>query len=122
MRSFKRSVGRWQIDCNGKRPDGTVLRPQNTRHKSLSKLFMCMFVDFSVTFYIVMIYCLLELCTAMRDKNVDLLIIEGMGRALHTNLTAEFKCECLKMAVVKNPWLAKRLGGDIFSVIFQYET
>ncbi|XP_077293741.1 4'-phosphopantetheine phosphatase isoform X2 [Arctopsyche grandis] len=63
-----------------------------------------------------------KLCTAMRDKNVDLLIIEGMGRALHTNLTAEFKCECLKMAVVKNPWLAKRLGGDIFSVIFQYET
>lgn len=58
----------------------------------------------------------------MVENEVDLIIIEGMGRALHTNLYAEFTCESLKLAVVKNKWLAARLGGDIFSVIFQYDS
>jgi len=58
----------------------------------------------------------------MTDKQVDLIVLEGMGRALHTNLYAKFKCESLKVAVVKNRWLATRLGGDMFSVIFKYET
>ena len=57
----------------------------------------------------------------MTEKRVDLIVLEGMGRALHTNLYAKFKCESLKVAVVKNRWLATRLGGDMFSVIFKYE-
>lgn len=52
---------------------------------------------------------------------VDLVVIEGMGRAVHTNLYARFCVSCLKIAVIKNSWLAFRLGGDLFSVIFQYE-
>ena len=57
----------------------------------------------------------------MIEKQVDLLVLEGMGRAIHTNLFAKFKCECLKVAVLKNRWLAERLGGEMFSVIFKYE-
>ncbi|XP_073826676.1 4'-phosphopantetheine phosphatase [Musca autumnalis] len=60
-----------------------------------------------------------ELCNALNET--DLLVIEGMGRALHTNLYARFNCETLKLAVVKNKWLAQRLGGDTFSVICRYE-
>lgn len=45
-----------------------------------------------------------------------------MARALHTNLNAKFKCETLKLAVVKNKWLANRLGGDTFSIICKYES
>jgi len=60
-----------------------------------------------------------QLADAMHD--VDLLILEGMGRALHTNLQAKFNCECLKLAVIKNRWLAQRLGGGMFSVLCQYE-
>lgn len=62
-----------------------------------------------------------DLCTAISEENVDLVVIEGMGRALHTNLKARLSCECLKVAVVKNQWLADRLGGPIFSVICVYE-
>lgn len=58
----------------------------------------------------------------MLVNGADLLIIEGMGRALHTNLYAKFKCETLKLAIVKNKWLANRLGGETFSVICKYET
>ena len=57
----------------------------------------------------------------MIKHNVDLIVIEGMGRTLHTNLYAKMKCECLKLAVVKNRWLAKRLGGDMYAVICKYE-
>jgi len=62
-----------------------------------------------------------ELCLAMIKHNVDLVVIEGMGRTLHTNLHAKMKCECLKLAVIKNRWLAKRLGGDMYAVICKYE-
>lgn len=57
----------------------------------------------------------------MVKHNVDLVVIEGMGRTLHTNLHAKLRCECLKLAVVKNRWLALRLGGDMFAVICKYE-
>lgn len=62
-----------------------------------------------------------DLCDAIQQNKVDLLIIVGMARALHTNLYAKFTCEALKLAVVKNEWLAKRLGGETFSVVCKYE-
>ncbi|XP_076621257.1 4'-phosphopantetheine phosphatase [Colletes latitarsis] len=63
----------------------------------------------------------LDLCLAMVKHNVDLIVLEGMGRTLHTNLYAKLTCECLKLAVVKNRWLALRLGGDMYAVICKYE-
>ena len=87
----------------------------------------------------------------MIQRKVDLIVLEGMGRAVHTNYYANFNCECLKViyhnmlhhliqtcciintltinhlifiskvAVLKNRWLAKRLGGEMFAVVFKYE-
>lgn len=62
-----------------------------------------------------------ELATVVRERRTDLVVIEGMGRAIHTNYYARFSCESLKMAVIKNSWLAERLGGKLFSVVFKYE-
>jgi len=56
------------------------------------------------------------------QEEADLVVLEGMGRAVHTNYDAEFCCESLKIAVVKNQWLANRLGGQVFSVIFKHQT
>uniref|UniRef100_A0A8C6Z4Q8 4'-phosphopantetheine phosphatase n=1 Tax=Nothoprocta perdicaria TaxID=30464 RepID=A0A8C6Z4Q8_NOTPE len=61
------------------------------------------------------------LAVLVRERATDLVIIEGMGRAIHTNYYAALNCESLKLAVIKNSWLADRLGGKIFSVIFKYE-
>ena len=61
------------------------------------------------------------LVNAMVEKEADLIIIEGMGRALHTNFYAAFACDSLKIAVIKNKWLANRFGGDMFSVMFKFE-
>ena len=53
-----------------------------------------------------------------------------MGRAVHTNFNAKFKCDSLKIAVLKNQWLAERFGfvkDDIggvekkFPIVFKYE-
>eukprot|EP00064_Thunnus_orientalis_P018896 superscaffoldBa00004510_g19005 len=61
------------------------------------------------------------LASVVRERQTDLVIIEGMGRAIHTNYYAMLSCESLKMAVIKNSWLADRLGGKLFSVVFKYE-
>ncbi|CAL8383498.1 unnamed protein product [Boreogadus saida] len=61
------------------------------------------------------------LTIVVRERKADLVVIEGMGRAIHTNYFARLSCESLKMAVIKNPWLADRLGGKLFSVVFKYE-
>jgi len=63
-----------------------------------------------------------ELAEEMVNEGVDLIVLEGMGRAIHTNFHTKFKCESLKVAVLKNRWLAQHLGGDMFSVVFKYET
>eukprot|EP00252_Welwitschia_mirabilis_P002910 TRINITY_DN12918_c0_g1_i1.p1 TRINITY_DN12918_c0_g1~~TRINITY_DN12918_c0_g1_i1.p1 ORF type:complete len:874 (+),score=191.99 TRINITY_DN12918_c0_g1_i1:173-2794(+) len=52
----------------------------------------------------------------------DLIILEGMGRALHTNYNACFKCEALKLAMVKNQRLAEKIiRGNIYDCICRYE-
>ncbi|BHF69770.1 Pantothenate kinase 4 [Sparganum proliferum] len=62
-----------------------------------------------------------NLVKLVNDEKVDLIVLEGMGRAVHTNLYARFCVDCLKIAVIKNSWLAGHLGGNLFSVIFKYE-
>ncbi|GMT07404.1 hypothetical protein PENTCL1PPCAC_29578 [Pristionchus entomophagus] len=62
-----------------------------------------------------------KLCELVLRDKVDLVVIEGMGRALHTNFNAHFSVPSLKAAVIKTRWLADRMGGDIFSVVCKYE-
>ncbi|XP_011622021.2 pantothenate kinase 2 isoform X2 [Amborella trichopoda] len=61
-----------------------------------------------------------ELATAAKDA--DLIILEGMGRALHTNFNAHFKFDALKLAMVKNQRLAEKLiNGNIYDSVCRYE-
>jgi len=62
-----------------------------------------------------------DLSEKMKEKQADLIVLEGMGRAVHTNFTASFNCDALKVAVLKNKWLAQQLGGEMFSTMFKYE-
>ncbi|KAL0356094.1 UNVERIFIED_CONTAM: Pantothenate kinase [Sesamum radiatum] len=57
-----------------------------------------------------------ELAAAAKDA--DLIILEGMGRALHTNYNAKFKCDALKLAMVKNQRLAAKLiNSNIYDCV-----
>ncbi|EEF51993.1 Pantothenate kinase, putative [Ricinus communis] len=61
-----------------------------------------------------------ELAAAAKDA--DLIILEGMGRALHTNFNAGFTCDALKLAMVKNQRLAEKLvRGNIYDCVCRYE-
>ncbi|EDQ85512.1 uncharacterized protein MONBRDRAFT_11801 [Monosiga brevicollis MX1] len=60
-----------------------------------------------------------ELAEASQDA--DLVVIEGMGRALHTNWDARFRCDVLKLAMIKNAWLAKRLNANMYDVVCRFD-
>lgn len=61
-----------------------------------------------------------ELAAAAKDA--DLIILEGMGRAIHTNFNARFNCDALKLAMVKNQRLAEKLlKGNIYDCVCRFE-
>ena len=50
----------------------------------------------------------------------DLVIIEGMGRGVESNLNTAFTVDVLGLAVLKDPQVAKHVGGALFDCIFKY--
>ncbi|KAL3843307.1 hypothetical protein ACJIZ3_000710 [Penstemon smallii] len=53
-------------------------------------------------------------------SDVDLVILEGMGRGLETNLYAQFKCDSMKIAMVKHQEVAEFLGGRLYDCVIKY--
>lgn len=51
----------------------------------------------------------------------DFIILEGMGRAVESNYQTQFCCDVLKIAMLKDPMVARRLGGKTFDVICRFE-
>jgi type II pantothenate kinase len=61
-----------------------------------------------------------ELCAAA--GGADLVVLEGMGRAVHTNLRASFSCDALKLAMIKNGRLAAKIfGGSLYDCVCKFE-
>jgi len=59
---------------------------------------------------------------AAAAASADLVVIEGMGRAVHTNLETPFRCNALKLAMIKNSHVAEVLfGGAVFDCICLFE-
>ncbi|OIW06314.1 hypothetical protein TanjilG_17688 [Lupinus angustifolius] len=52
--------------------------------------------------------------------DADLVVLEGMGRGIETNLYAQFKCDSLKIGMVKHPEVAQFLGGRLYDCVFKY--
>jgi type II pantothenate kinase len=53
--------------------------------------------------------------------DADLLIFEGMGRALESNFHAKFKVDAVKLCMIKEDIIARRHDGKVFDVIFRYD-
>jgi type II pantothenate kinase len=53
-------------------------------------------------------------------EEVDLVVLEGMGRAIETNYNAEFVCDSLRLALIKSEHVAERLGGKTFDCVCKY--
>jgi damage-control phosphatase, subfamily II, stand-alone protein len=57
---------------------------------------------------------------AAEAEDADLVVIEGMGRSIETNLWAEFKVESLKIAMAKHPEVAQSLKGRLYDCVINY--
>ncbi|KAI8553861.1 hypothetical protein RHMOL_Rhmol05G0048500 [Rhododendron molle] len=53
-------------------------------------------------------------------SDADLVILEGMGRGIETNLYAQFKCDSLKIGMVKHAEVAQFLGGRLYDCVFKF--
>ena len=54
-------------------------------------------------------------------EGADLIILQGMGRAIESNLNAKFSSAVLKMGVMKHPEVALCLGGKLGEPICKLE-
>ena len=59
-----------------------------------------------------------ELNEAAADA--ELVILEGMGRAVETNFDAAFKVDGLNLALIKNSEVAGRIGGEVYDCVCRY--
>ena len=50
----------------------------------------------------------------------DLVILEGMGRGVESNLDAHFRCDAVNLAMIKDVMIAKRHGGKLYDIVCQY--
>lgn len=60
-----------------------------------------------------------ELCAAA--EGAQLLVLEGMGRAIETNLHARATCDLLKLGMVKHPEVADMLGGELLDCVCKFD-
>lgn len=51
----------------------------------------------------------------------DLVILEGMGRGIETNLHARFSVDAAKLGMVKHPEVATLLGGRMYDVVCKFD-
>jgi type II pantothenate kinase len=56
---------------------------------------------------------------AARDS--DLIILEGMGRSVESNFEAKFRCDSLKIAMLKDKMVAAKLGGEVFDLVCRFD-
>lgn len=52
--------------------------------------------------------------------DADLVILEGMGRGVESNLDASFRCDAINLAMIKDTIIAKRNGGKVYDVVCRY--
>jgi type II pantothenate kinase len=53
--------------------------------------------------------------------DADLVILEGMGRAVGSNFDAQFSVDSVKICMVKDPIIAGRLGGRTFDTVLRFD-
>jgi uncharacterized protein with ATP-grasp and redox domains len=59
-----------------------------------------------------------ELNDAANDA--DLVVLEGMGRGVESNLDAEFACDALNIAMIKDQMVAHHAGGKLFDLVCRF--
>lgn len=56
-----------------------------------------------------------------KSRGCDLVVLEGMGRAVESNYDARFTCDCLKLAMIKDEGVASAMGAEVFDLVCRFE-
>jgi len=59
-----------------------------------------------------------ELNEAAADA--DLVVLEGMGRAVETNFNTPMTVDCIRLALLKDPKIAAHVGGEVYDCVCKY--
>jgi type II pantothenate kinase len=59
-----------------------------------------------------------ELVAESRDA--DLVVLEGMGRGIESNLRADFACDVLCLGMIKHAEVAEAMGGPLFGCVCRF--
>lgn len=62
-----------------------------------------------------------ELAAAVERRGCDLVVLEGMGRAIESNYDAALSCDCLKLAMIKDEGVAEAMGASTFDLVCRFE-
>jgi cobyric acid synthase len=54
-------------------------------------------------------------------RDADLVVLEGMGRGIETNLYARFSIDSVKLAMVKHKEVATLLGGELYDCVCKFD-
>ena len=60
-----------------------------------------------------------ELNAAAADA--DLVVLEGMGRGVESNLDCRLTCDRLNLAMVKDELIAEHIGGALYDCVCRFE-
>jgi type II pantothenate kinase len=68
---------------------------------------------------------LIDLAEVSADLNAaaadaDLVILEGMGRGVESNLDVALRCDAMNLAMIKDIMVARRNGGKLFDVVCRF--
>lgn len=53
-------------------------------------------------------------------RGAKLVMIEGMGRGIESNLDAKFVCSAVNIGMLKDPMIAERVGGKIYDCVVRF--
>lgn len=62
-----------------------------------------------------------DLLRAIEATPPDLVVLEGMGRAVESNWRARLRVDTLKIAMLKDVSVAAALGGELYDLVCRYE-
>ena len=62
-----------------------------------------------------------ELAAACTDWPVDLVVLEGMGRSLESNVGARFACDALKVCMVKDAGVGAEIGAGLYDLVCRFD-
>jgi uncharacterized protein with ATP-grasp and redox domains len=63
-----------------------------------------------------------DLADAIYRRDVDLCVVEGMGRAIETNFDAAFTCDTLKLAMIKDLGVAEMMGAELYDLVLRLDS